>query len=117
MRIVVWSDYRYKLYEVFKETPQRIYGRLLKEDDKDRYSWSPKWIDKRRVIADVTHEDRDKAIEAAKILIARLNDIAERENAEELKVRQKYRIERDEALKPYRNLREDRRYMDEPADD
>lgn len=116
-RIVIWSDYQYKLYEVAKETPQRIYGQLIKSEG-DRWSYSPKWIDRRRAVAEVVHEDRDKAIEAAKILLARLEDIRERQDAEELRICQKYHTERDEVLKPYRNLQEGHRYMDEePADD
>lgn len=98
-RLVIWSAYRLKIYEVFNETPQRIYGQIVRTE---RYEYGQKWIDKRQVIAEVTHEDWDKAVEEARALISKIEDIYARRDAEELEVRKKYHEEYEEAREPYR---------------
>lgn len=99
-RLVIWSSYRYGVYEVTKETPTRLYGKLVK-DESERYSYSQKWIDKHQAIAEINHEDREMAISIARALIERLRDIKDRWNAEDVRVAAKYQTERDEALKMF----------------
>jgi len=99
-RFVIWQHYQYEFYEVLKETGQRFYGKAVKLSG--RWCFSQQWIDKRQVIAEVRHEERDKAIEAGRVLIEKLEDIRQRHRRAEAEVDAKFQEEKDETLKPYR---------------
>jgi len=97
-RAVIYSYIGYSIYLVEKETPQRLYGKVVR--DEDRW-WNPTWIPKERVIADITGSTEEQVVIAAQMLIDKLTEIKERFDERESELRRQENAETAKVLEGY----------------